>query len=103
MQYDILQLNEMLVNELRDVAENLNVSNYRKLNKQALIFKILDHQTATGTIINQNTAILSPPPPSTTDTQPETSLQTGKTTTLTTATTMALRNKKIKVKNCANV
>lgn len=69
MQYDILQLNEMLVNELRDVAENLNVSNYRKLNKQALIFKILDHQTATGTIINQNTAILSPPPPSTTDTQ----------------------------------
>jgi len=42
--YDILQLNEMLVPELRDVAENLGMKSYKKLSKQDLIYKILDEQ-----------------------------------------------------------
>jgi len=42
--YDILQLNDMLVPELRDLAENIGVTGYKKLTKQDLIYKILDHQ-----------------------------------------------------------
>lgn len=42
--YDILQLNDMLVPELKDIAEKLNIKNYKKLDKQDLIYKILDEQ-----------------------------------------------------------
>jgi transcription termination factor Rho len=42
--YDILQLNDMLVPELLDIAENLKISNAKKLDKQELIYKILDSQ-----------------------------------------------------------
>jgi len=42
--YDILQLNEMLLPELHDIAEGLKLSSYKKLDKQELIYKILDHQ-----------------------------------------------------------
>ncbi len=42
--YDILQLNDMLLPELLDVAEQLNISNAKKLDKQELIYKILDGQ-----------------------------------------------------------
>ncbi len=42
--YDILQLNDMLVPELRDVAEQLGLKGHKKLNKQELIYKILDEQ-----------------------------------------------------------
>jgi len=42
--YDILQLNDMLVPELREVAEQLAVKGHKKLNKQELIYKILDDQ-----------------------------------------------------------
>ena len=42
--YDILQLNEMLVPELKEVAEKIAVPGYKRLNKQDLIYKILDHQ-----------------------------------------------------------
>ncbi|GAA4337923.1 transcription termination factor Rho [Flaviaesturariibacter amylovorans] len=42
--YDILQLNDMLVPELLDVAERLKIDNARKLSKQDLIYKILDKQ-----------------------------------------------------------
>jgi transcription termination factor Rho len=44
MMYDILQLNDMLVPELLDIAEKLDVPNAKKLNKQDLIYKILDKQ-----------------------------------------------------------
>jgi len=44
MPYDILQLNDMLVPELVDVAENLKINNARSLDKQTLIYKILDQQ-----------------------------------------------------------
>lgn len=42
--FDILQLNDMLVPELREVAEQLGIQGYKKLNKKELIYKILDHQ-----------------------------------------------------------
>ena len=42
--YDILQLNDMLVPELQDIAEHLNIPNAKKLNKQDLVYKILDSQ-----------------------------------------------------------
>jgi transcription termination factor Rho len=42
--YDILQLNDMLVPELKEVAHNLNVKGYNKLTKQDLVYKILDEQ-----------------------------------------------------------
>ncbi len=49
--YDILQLNEMLVPELKAIAEKLSISSYKKLNKQDLIYKILDHQAVSGDMI----------------------------------------------------
>ena len=46
--YDILQLNEMLVPELREIAEKLEIKSYKKLTKQDLIYKILDYQAIAG-------------------------------------------------------
>jgi transcription termination factor Rho len=43
--YDILQLNDMLVPELQDIAEQLAIPNYKKIDKQELIYKILDNQS----------------------------------------------------------
>lgn len=45
---DILQLNDMLVPELREIAESLGIKGHRKLNKQDLIFQILDRQALMG-------------------------------------------------------
>ncbi|MBB1283376.1 transcription termination factor Rho [Flavisolibacter sp. BT320] len=45
--YDILQLNDMLLPELQDIAENLQIENYKKLPKQELVYKILDQQAVT--------------------------------------------------------
>jgi transcription termination factor Rho len=42
--YDILQLNDMLVPELRDIADRLKITDNKKLEKQDLIYKILDAQ-----------------------------------------------------------
>lgn len=46
--YDILQLNDMIVAELHDIADQLNIKNYKSLNKQDLIYKILDQQAVLG-------------------------------------------------------
>src|SRR4029078_429304 len=46
--YDILQLNDMLVPELLDIAEQLKIPNSKKLDKQALVYKILDSQAIAG-------------------------------------------------------
>jgi len=48
MQYDIVQLNEMLVPELRDVAEEMKVPGFKKLTKKELVYKILDQQALLG-------------------------------------------------------
>lgn len=42
--YDITQLSDMLVPELKDIAEQLQIESYNKLDKQELIYKILDKQ-----------------------------------------------------------
>ncbi len=42
--YDILQLNDMLVPELKELAERLGLKGFKRLNKQELIYKILDEQ-----------------------------------------------------------
>ncbi len=42
--YDILQLNDMFVPELLDIAEQLKIPNAKKLSKQDLVYKILDSQ-----------------------------------------------------------
>ena len=42
--YNIDELDLLLVSELREIAENLKVKNYKKLEKQELIYKILDQQ-----------------------------------------------------------
>ena len=44
--YDTIQLNDMLVPELHDIADQLAITNYKKLEKQELIDKILSKQTA---------------------------------------------------------
>jgi len=43
--YDISQLNDLLVPELLDIAEQYNISNAKKLAKQDLINKILENQS----------------------------------------------------------
>jgi transcription termination factor Rho len=42
--YDILQLNEMILPELKEIADNLKLKGTQKLEKQDLIHKILDAQ-----------------------------------------------------------
>ena len=42
--YDILQLNEKLVADLREIANNLGIKGANRLSKQDLIYKILDEQ-----------------------------------------------------------
>ncbi|MCC7223601.1 MAG: transcription termination factor Rho [Chitinophagales bacterium] len=44
--YDIMQLNEMPLPELRQLAANFKVPQYKSLSKQELIFKILDKQSS---------------------------------------------------------
>ncbi|MGH2644212.1 MAG: transcription termination factor Rho, partial [Chitinophagaceae bacterium] len=46
--YDILQLNDMLVPELLDIAGKLDIPNVKKAGKQDLIYKILDKQAVTA-------------------------------------------------------
>ena len=46
--YDILQLNDMLVPELLDIAEQLKIPNAKKMDKQELVYKILDGQAIAG-------------------------------------------------------
>jgi transcription termination factor Rho len=48
--YDILQLNEMLVPDLRELAEKIGLKSYKRLSKQDLIYKILDQQAIEGKV-----------------------------------------------------
>ena len=43
--YDISQLNDMLVPELLDIADQLSIPHAKKLDKQEMIYKILDRQS----------------------------------------------------------
>ncbi len=61
--YDILQLNDMLVPELKDIAESLNITSYKRLNKQELIFKILDKQSQLKAekVVRQDVGVVQAP------------------------------------------
>ena len=52
--YDILQLNDMLVPELLDIAEQLKITNAKKLDKQELVYKILDKQAVVASEIKDD-------------------------------------------------
>jgi transcription termination factor Rho len=52
--YDILQLNDMLVPELLDIAEQLKISGAKKLDKQELVYKILDKQAVVASEIKDD-------------------------------------------------
>ncbi|MFL5748561.1 MAG: transcription termination factor Rho [Niastella sp.] len=54
--YDILQLNDMLVPELLDIAEQLKIPNAKKLDKQELVYKILDKQAVMASAVKNNAA-----------------------------------------------
>ncbi|MGH2565669.1 MAG: Rho termination factor N-terminal domain-containing protein, partial [Ginsengibacter sp.] len=58
--YDILQLNDMLVPELQDIAEQQSISNAKNLEKQELIYKILDKQTVMNNTEKKDTEIEKP-------------------------------------------
>ncbi|MDZ7879913.1 MAG: transcription termination factor Rho [Saprospiraceae bacterium] len=58
MKYDILQLNDMLVQELRDIAERLRITDFRKLSKQDLIYKVLDAQAVNASPDTETKEIL---------------------------------------------
>jgi transcription termination factor Rho len=54
--YDILQLNDMLVPELLDIADQLSIPHAKKADKQELIYKILDKQALTSGEVAKNGA-----------------------------------------------
>ena len=47
--YDILELNQKKVAELKDIANELNIKKFEKLKKEDLIYKILDEQAINPT------------------------------------------------------
>jgi transcription termination factor Rho len=47
--YDIIELNGLLLNELKEIAKGMNVEEYKGLKKQDLIYKILDQQGSVST------------------------------------------------------
>ncbi len=51
--YDIIELNNKLVGELKDIAKNLNIAKYDALKKQELIYKILDHQAINPPVVSE--------------------------------------------------
>ena len=42
--YDILQLNQKTVVELKEIAKQLEVKKFQKLKKEELVYQILDQQ-----------------------------------------------------------
>jgi transcription termination factor Rho len=54
--YDILQLNDMLVPELLDIAEQLKIAGAKKLDKQELVYKILDKQAVAASEVKSDAA-----------------------------------------------
>ena len=58
MKYDILQLNDMLVGELKEIADRIGVADFKKLGKQDLIYRILDAQALNAAPDTKNAEIL---------------------------------------------
>lgn len=49
--YNISELNDKLVGELREIAKSLNIENYDSLKKQELVYKILDLQAVNPEVV----------------------------------------------------
>ncbi len=47
--YTLNELKDRLLSDLKEIAEQLNVGNFKRLSKQDLIYKILDHQAVLPT------------------------------------------------------
>lgn len=54
--YDILELNDKLLTELRQIAKDLNIKRIEAYKKQELIYKILDQQAIAATEVNRPVA-----------------------------------------------
>ncbi len=54
--YDILELNDKLLTELRQIAKDLNIKRVEAYKKQELIYKILDQQAIVATEVNRNSS-----------------------------------------------
>jgi transcription termination factor Rho len=64
--YDILQLNDKLVTELKEIAQRIGVKGYNKMTKQDLVYKILDEQAfAEKNSNNQDVPVVDEPNPQT--------------------------------------
>lgn len=64
--YDILQLNDKLVSELKEIAQRVGVKGFNKMNKQELVYKILDEQAlAEKNSSNQDVPVVDEPNPQT--------------------------------------
>ena len=64
--YDILQLNDKLVTELKEIAQRIGVKGYNKLLKQDLVYKILDEQAlAQKNSANKDVPVVDEPNPQT--------------------------------------
>jgi transcription termination factor Rho len=57
--YDILELNDKLLNELKEIARLMNIPNHDELRKQELIYKILDQQALNPSASNSIKGSLS--------------------------------------------
>lgn len=57
--YDIASLNEMKVDELRQIAHQLKIEKFLKLKKQELVYSILDQQALTPIKGNKDTSAIS--------------------------------------------
>jgi transcription termination factor Rho len=71
--YDILQLNDMLVPELKEMADKLNVKNTKKLSKQELVLAILDAQATNPEAVKE----IKPTSAETTSAEPAPKKETG--------------------------
>ncbi|MEO6814073.1 MAG: transcription termination factor Rho [Ginsengibacter sp.] len=58
--YDILQLNDLLVPELLEIAEQQNITNSKNLEKQELIYQILDKQAVMTPEKNETPTTVKP-------------------------------------------
>ena len=55
--YTIDELKDRLLSELKEIAETIQVGNFKKLSKQDLIYKILDHQENKSVSYKLNTSV----------------------------------------------
>ena len=58
--FDIIQLNEKLLPELKDIAKKMSIESFDQLKKQDLIYKILDHQALNPEINLETLGIEAP-------------------------------------------